>query len=329
MRTVTRMVVVAVMLAGAVGAGRAAPVVRIAVDGDAPACVQFGAQDLRAALEASGQKAEVAAGAEEADVRIGTAQESWAAVAPPEPAESFAIARQGGTLLIVGRDAVGAMYGALDAAEQVRWAGPGARLQEAVAAKSESPFVPLRGVNPFISVQAMQDPNSWFYSEDYWRGYLDLLARSRINWLDLHAMYDLVTTGFPNLFCFFVESDRFPGVTIPAEEKAKNLAMLQRIFEMAHDRGIKTGVMNYHARWHVTGYQDPPHEMSEENLTAFARECSAKLIKACPTWMSSAFASARAGRRSCSSLPISTACAIRGARTSWSTPAPGRPTPTA
>jgi len=264
------------------GGALAAPVVRIAVRADAPACVQFGARDLGAALVEKGWQAVLVSVPTDAEVRIGAASEAWAAgIAVPEAAESFAIARRGGELLIVGRDAVGAMYGALDAAEQVRWAGGGAPLGQ-VEPKSESPFLRLRGVNPFITVQAVQDPNSWFFSADYWRGYLDMLARNRINWLDLHAMYDLVTTGFPNFFAFFVESEKFPQIAAPVAEKARNLAMLNRILKMAHDRGLHTAIMNYNARWQVTGYPAPSYEAGDENLWAYARECTAKLLRACP-----------------------------------------------
>jgi len=271
------------VLAWAASGALAAPAIEIAVSADAAPCVQFGAQDLRAALLEAGHQAALVPAGDDADVRVGAADEPWAAAAPPpEAAESFALTWRDSQLLVVGRDDVGAMYGALDAAEQVCWAGRGKRLRDAVQAKSESPFLALRGVNPFISVQAMQNPDSWFFSTDYWQGYLDMLARNRINWLDMHAMYDLVTTGFPNFFCFFVESEQFPNITIPAAEKARNLAMLNRVLKMAHDRGIKTGVMNYHARWHVTGYEDPPYEMNDENLRAYARECTEKILRACP-----------------------------------------------
>jgi hypothetical protein len=274
--------ILALAIAGAICAATRAPAAPIAigVSADAPACVRFGAEDLAAALAANGGAAEVRSDFSGADVLIGVARVAGAT--PPEAAESFTIARRGGQLLIVGRDAVGAMYGALDAAEQVRWAGRGVRLAEAVKPKSESPYLALRGTNPFITVQAVQDPNSWFFSADYWRGYLEMLARNRINWLDLHAMYNLVSTGFPNFFCFFVESEKFPGITIPAAEKARNLEMLNRIFKMAHERGIKTGVMNYNARWQVGGYAEPPYQATDENLRAYARECAARLLRACP-----------------------------------------------
>ncbi|MDI1343490.1 MAG: hypothetical protein PSV22_05230, partial [Pseudolabrys sp.] len=94
---------------------------------DAPECVKFGVRELERALAeapASGHP-EVALQVivESLEQPALDAQRGSYEAVVPGAAESFAIRRTGDHILIIGRDAVGAMYGALAAAEGVRRSG--------------------------------------------------------------------------------------------------------------------------------------------------------------------------------------------------------------
>jgi hypothetical protein len=203
---------------------------------------------------------------------------SWGLTFPklPGPEESFALCklvRQPQRLILVaGSDPVGAMYGGLELAEQIRWVKGSPDLFAAVKEVTKAPYLRLRGVNAFITVQALEDPQSWYFSEDFWRGYVDLLARSRFNLLDLHGAYNLTSTGFHNLFPYLVYLDEYPHAGVSKAEAERNLAMLRRAINFAKARGIKVGLMNYQAAARVPA----------ERLADYTAKCVAKLLRELP-----------------------------------------------
>jgi hypothetical protein len=199
----------------------------------------------------------------------------------PVKAESFAVARSGSEIAIVGRDEVGAMYGCFELAERLDMQG---RLALDIRRPIvQSPAVSFRAVNPFLTLPYKEDGSNWYFlQEDYWEGYLDQLARARINWVDLHGMYDLKSTGFPNLYCYFITSDQFPDVGVEPEVAKRNLAMLNKVISMAKARGIKFGIMSYAAKWDGEGLRKPTSERTGDNLAAYTREVVRKMIEQCP-----------------------------------------------
>ncbi len=191
---------------------------------------------------------------------------------PPQGPESYRISREGAArLVIVGSDATGAMYGALDVAEELRWLPPGRGLAN-IEPRRRSPYLEIRGVNQFLHQQALDDPSSWFYSDDFWRGYLDALARSRHNFLDLHAVYDLSSTGFPNVFPYLIHLDEYPEADVGAEQTRRNLAVFNKVISLAADRGIKVGLMNYSASARVPSGK----------LADYTSRCVEALLRDCP-----------------------------------------------
>ncbi len=215
---------------------------------------------------------------------------------PPE-AESYAIVavrqgRGGGVLYaILAHDQVGAMYGLLDLADA---------LPALVAMTDRAPIdvfrdelekhvcgtfrpaLKFRAPNPFLSLPFPEDQPWWFLSEEYWTKYLDMLAHCHFNWLDIHGMYHIMRTNFPNIYPYFVRSKSFPEVGVPDAEKQRNLAMLKKVVAMAKRRGIKIALMSYHASWNVPGGRRAPYPETEENLAKYTRECVAALLKAVP-----------------------------------------------
>ncbi|MEW5946932.1 MAG: hypothetical protein AB1742_12120 [bacterium] len=208
----------------------------------------------------------------------------------PDEAESFAVGtvkKEGATLIAgAGSDAVGAMYAAYEIAERIEM-NPAAPLERAAQTGVFNPFVKIRAVNPFFHTQAFEDAGSWYYDVDFWADYLDLLSRSRYNLLDVHAMYDIVTTRFPNAYLYLLRSGEFPEVGIPSGKADLNLKMFNRIIAMAKERGIRTSLMSYHASWSLTAREeDAPRRPSDEELAAYTREMVRRIIGDCPDlWM--------------------------------------------
>ncbi len=208
------------------------------------------------------------------------AQKAAEKVLPKKP-ESFAIAKSGRDIAIVGRDEVGAMYGCFELAERLDMKGrPALDIRRPIA---QSPAVEFRAVNPFLTLPYKEDDsNWWFLQDDYWEGYLDQLARARINWVDLHGMYDIKSTGFPNIYPYFIISDKFPDVGVEPAVARRNLAMLNKVMKMAKARGIRFAMMSYAAKWTGAGLREPTSEASPENLAAYTREVVRKMIEQCP-----------------------------------------------
>ena len=149
------------------------------------------------------------------------------------------------------------MYGEFEFAEQI--AGErGSDWQEKIRAVTKSPFLEVRGVNMFLTVQDVDNADGAFWSDDYWQKYLDMMARDRYNFLDIHGLCDPVTLTFPNGFSYFLSLPDFPEVGVGAERAVKNLGRFRQVIQMAADRGIKVGYMNYEAPPPIGPVEDPP-----------------------------------------------------------------------
>ena len=186
--------------------------------------------------------------------------------------ESFQIVPGEGETVVVGRDAVGAMYGSMELAERLRMNGPG--FLPVGAPIAGTPAVPTRAANLFLVIREQTEPVWWFLDPDFWGEYLDLLAASRMNFLDLHAMYNLENTIFPNALLYFAHSDSFPDVGVPADEREANLAMLNNIIEMASVRGIQVGLMTYRSDARPTGEGPPQLPDGSDELRLYTREAA-------------------------------------------------------
>lgn len=196
----------------------------------------------------------------------------------PRP-ESFAVARRGDATWVVGSDAAGAMYGAFELAERLR---AGAAELPVASSFAGTPVVAVRGANLFLTLPAPNEAAWWFTDEGFWTEYLDLLARARMNFLDLHGMYDLASTIFPNALLYFGTSASFPGVGAPAATRDANVAMLATIVRMAKARGIAVGLMSYRADLSLDGTSPPEESLSEGDRKRYTREAVADLARRVP-----------------------------------------------
>jgi hypothetical protein len=261
--------------------------VRVLRRSDAAPCVDGAARELESTIgwarfhAGAGPAATVIV--ESLDQSALDPQRSRFESAVPAPAESFAIRRNGGRIMILGRDAVGAMYGAFEVREIVRRSGSLAAVADAV----QQPFLAFRGVNQFLFEEALEDPRSWFYQPAFWEGYFALLAHSRHNVLDLHAGYNLVQTNFPNIFQYFVYLDEYPGQCVGRAAVQRNLAMLNQIIRIGRRHGVKVALMNY------TVQGRPGLEKSDRfagfdsgRLANYTYLASRALLRGCPDlWM--------------------------------------------
>lgn len=209
-----------------------------------------------------------------------------------EPKESFEISASARKVVITSPDATGLMYGALEFVERARRLGSRAWSGRFRA----QPFLSDRGVNLFLtlpwnieandtdySASALVNPAKWwFHNDGYWHSLFDLMARSRLNWLDIHGMWDISVTDAPNLYAYFVTAPSFPKVGVSPGVKERNLAQLNRIIAMAHARGIRVSLMAYQASLRIPQNPNPPYEPTEDNVYRYTREAVEQMIRRAP-----------------------------------------------
>ncbi len=208
---------------------------------------------------------------------VGAAAVLGAQPLSPKP-EAFAVVLDGARVSVVGRDARGAMYGALELAERVR--GGGRAAFPPPQPRSSAPDVPVRAANVFLILPEAGEP--WYLLEhDYWTQLLDTMAWSRLNLLDLHGMYNLGNTGFPNALLYFTGSSTYPMVGAPPDERTRNQALLRWLVDAAMERGIDVGLMNYRSDLSLTADRaDWP--LPDDGVKTYTREAVAELGRQVP-----------------------------------------------
>lgn len=139
--------------------------------------------------------------------------------------------------VINGFDDRGVMYGLLDVANRIIWADKQHPLSK-VREITEKPAVAERAVSVYTMNRSYWE--SRFYDEIYWRRYFDMLAADRFNMFTIICGYEnggFLAPPYP----YFFDVDEYPGIkmkSLSAQDKEKNLAALNRIIQLAHDRGI-------------------------------------------------------------------------------------------
>jgi len=153
--------------------------------------------------------------------------------------EAFRIRAGDGGYAITGGDARGAMYGALDFAEQLELTGKVRDKEEqpALAVRALKFNVPLPGTG-YLSEEDLAN-NQWFWSLDYWRKFLDMAARNR---------YNAITFWSAHPYGRMVRVPKYPEATdVPAAELDRNIAFFRQLFQLAADRGLDT----YLVTWNI------------------------------------------------------------------------------
>jgi hypothetical protein len=208
------------VLAGWFAAGEArAMTAVIAAGGSAPE--EFAAHEVAAALRARNITVEWQRMAGEAP---SPGVDGWSISfiwAEPQPGseldairpEGFVIQREPGSrhIAVLSKDDAGSMYGGLELAEQIRARGP-----EGVTDTRRNPYMPLRGTKFNIPLD-LRTPSYTDMSDsaqanietmwdfEFWRAYLDQLARDRYNFVSLWNLHP-----FPSM----VKVPEFPLVAL-------------------------------------------------------------------------------------------------------------------
>ncbi len=237
--------------------------------------VAFGRKAVAEALAARGMKTPV-------EIRVGGAGLP----------ESYTITFKNGAASVQAPDPNGALYGALELAERIHRRGAAAVKGDPITGR---PFLRDRGWNIFLTLpwdyaasntdydpRALVDPERWWFANDrFWQTLFDQMARARLNWIDLHGTWDISVTDAPNLYAYFIQSDRFPNVGVAPDIKAANLGRLKAIIRMAHARGVRVSLMAYEARFR-TPHAPAPYPENETDLYAYTREVVEKMIRQAP-----------------------------------------------
>jgi len=265
----------------------------------------FGVGDLKKALEHTGNTIVEA----DADVHI-TLSHFELGMGP----QSFRIQKEGDRgIRIVYGDSVGAMYGAIELAEQI---GLGGGL-EAVEEKARKPYIPKRGLKFNIPLDARAPsyddtgssaheniPAMWEW--DFWKAFLDNMIRNRYNVLTLW-----VTHPYPGI----VKLPKYPEANYddvcqlrePVDQKGdrhwdkldvfdpintvvvkkisldEKIAFWKKVFNYAEDHGIDIHVIHWNIyTFGAEGKYGITDSGKNEKTIAYIRYCIAEFLKTYP-----------------------------------------------
>ncbi|MHC4596130.1 MAG: hypothetical protein ACYS19_14475, partial [Planctomycetota bacterium] len=184
------------------------------------------------------------------------------------------------------------MYALLDVAERIRWSNDPSNPLSEVRDVQEKPAVVERAISKYTMHKANFE--SYFYDEDYWAKYLDMLAKNRFNTFALLLGYEnwgYFTPPYP----YFFDVEGFGDVTVVGITKNKqrrNLEALNRLIEMTHDRGLNftLGIWDHIYRGGVQGpgqRAEKPTEgivwgLTADNLIPYTKVALAKFLTLVP-----------------------------------------------
>ena len=199
--------------------------------------------------------------------------------------------------VISGYDDRGIMYGLLDVARRISWSDR-RKPMEYVEDVASEPYVKERGIAMYTMHRRYWE--SRFYDEDFLAGYFDMMARNRLNMLEILFGYE--NGGFmAPCYPYFFDVEGYPEVKIEditPEKQKRNVEAMRRLIEMAHERGVgvRLGVWDHIYRggvqaggnaafaydpnralsWQVTGLE------TTGNLIPYTKAAFAKFLKTFP-----------------------------------------------
>ena len=295
-------------LFASLGTGAPAPKVSIVTDPAPGLAARHGIAELKSALERQHAACEEVRSAAKARGQIlvmaGLAAGDGAAAqlrqnlgeSAPEGAEALLVRTtqwQGKkTLLVAGGGDRGLMYALLDVAERVGWAASADDPFRAVKDVRERPAAPERALS--IYTMSRSHFESFFFNEDYWARYFDMLARDRFNSFVLIFGYE-ASGYFAPAYPYFFDVPGFPDVRVVGltrEQQQRNLRTLNRIVRMAHERGVNVtiGLWDHIYRGGVQGPKELAEKpapglvwgVTQQNLTTYIPAALAQFFKEIP-----------------------------------------------
>ncbi len=156
--------------------------------------IEFALQEIKTSLSERGIES-IVDDAQQADI-IFSVQPGLGSI----EAEGFTLAREKGNIIITATGDAGAMYGGLELAEQIRIFG-----FDGVINQSQDPYMKMRGTKFNIPLDvrtpsytdacdAAQKNIPEMWSFDFWKEYIDQMARYRFNFISLWSLHP-----FPSL----------------------------------------------------------------------------------------------------------------------------------
>ncbi len=201
--------------------------------------IQFGVGEIEKALKQMGhfvREQSLFANGLPADISIRVLPK------PGKPAireEGYRLENQDGKIQIMAIDPVGAMYGAMDVAEQLR---TGKSLKN-LSAKVANPHLAVRALKinlpwlPYRTGPAMDVHVDVCNDLTYWQRLLDMMAKNRFNVLSLWSVHP---------FSFMVKPINFPKANnLSDKEMTERKQFWTALFRMAKERGIAPYIVNW------------------------------------------------------------------------------------
>ena len=153
--------------------------------------------------------------------------------------EGFQITHQGGKLFVRAKDPSGAMYGAMDVAEQIRMG----KTWQTVSAKKVNPHFTVRAIKfnlPWSSYRtgpAVEQHMAVCRDLGFWRAFLDQMAHNRFNILSLWNVHP---------FSYMVKPVNFPHANnFSGKEMNEWKDFWKALFRMCKARGIEPFIVNW------------------------------------------------------------------------------------
>lgn len=179
---------------------------------------------------------------------------------------------------ITGGDERGAMYGALDYAEQVELHGA-ARDKDSkpsLGVRALKFNVPLPGTG-YLSEEDLAH-NQWFWDLNYWQTFFDMAARNR---------YNAITFWSAHPFDRMTRIPKYPEATdVPPAELDRNIAFFRSLFQMAADRGLDVYMVTWNihvSRAFAKAHNVPLHGFDSPLVRDYNREAIKALFATYPT----------------------------------------------
>lgn len=194
-------------------------------------------------------------------------------------------------LLVRASDSAGFVYGLSELADRARYGDEPISAMASAAPLQGRPANAVRSITRAFVSEVEDKP--WYYDKTFWRDYLSVLAAQRFNRFNLafgigwDFAREITDDYFHFAYPFLVDVPGYNVRVTPlsAQERDRNLAMLQFVSEETEARGIEfhLGLWTHAYEWH----DSPRAAHRVEGLTAqtqapYCRDALALLLKHCP-----------------------------------------------
>lgn len=185
-------------------------------------------------------------------------------------------------VVIAGHDDRGLAYALYEVARAIETGSRNTPLIDLVRNSTETPFLRTRGMQVQIFNEDLE--RSWYFDEEYWRGYFGMLVASRYNNFTLTFGHQ---TNYMNpVYAWLVEVAQYPDVCVKGvtnDDRQRNLRMLDRISRLASAYGLDF-TLGVWTQQPVEKYGPSPVENFPEGKRAgdYCAQALGQVLTACP-----------------------------------------------